>query len=599
MFFGLFKKKKECPIEDENFLKIKWAKDFSPKLSEVQGIIEKIDSEEVTKDWAKLDESLPYLTFLQAETLFLKLKENFIDTGKRQSISIESLNIAHRENGTPPDTEGEVFAEPFVIDENYENLLKPLVESICLNPFFDDYSYDQKRNYFLDSIYPSYLASLKCTDSVLPIFPSEEEIASGHLNIKIPFMQPRFNEDPIKKENYPNPKMEEEIPQTELPSEEAIRESNKLPEETVSDNYSPESFDTFESNSYFNTPGYFETPQDDSEDVSYKEHRDGIEQNHVVNPNFGATTTAEVKFPRFMEYSFDKDFYEPFEKEYVPWKLNQKKAALNVEIESKEQLNARVANKALNQKISNFENEELEKIRQVVLQADKRSNLKEQILLSAKRLEKEEVENRLEELDTNLNIALEEAKRRYEEAIKNINNQYNNSVKQLKAECRQKYLNDAQKDYQTKYYEETARLQNLLDNQIANLISVKLIRQSEIQEELQNIGSKIGKSLFDDGKKILKQEESRLTKEYQYARQAHLLDRQELLKNQQIEQVNAYILKIQQENEALKKAQETYENKNLKMQSDMIAAQKAALQEKELQLKTYEKNLEAKKVQAS
>src|SRR5699024_10857809 len=158
--------------------------------------------------------------------------------------------------------------------------------------------------------------------------------------------------------------------------------------------------------------------------------------------------------------------------------------------------------------------------------------------------------------------------------VKNINNQYNNSVKQLKAEGRQKYLNDAQKDYQTKYYEETARLQNLLDNQIANLISDKLIRQSEIQEESQNNGSKIGKSLLDDGKKILKQEESRLTKEYQYARQAHLLDRQELLRNQQIEQVNAYILKIQQENEALKKAQETYENKNLKMQSDMIAAQK-------------------------
>ena len=83
--------------------------------------------------------------------------------------SAEQVAIAHLE-GKSVVTEGEVYASPFLITEDYENLLLPLIQAILTRSEFANYSYQEKREYFENQIYPVYKQSLGLSDSSLPLF---------------------------------------------------------------------------------------------------------------------------------------------------------------------------------------------------------------------------------------------------------------------------------------------------------------------------------------------------------------------------------------------------------------------------------------------
>ena len=115
-----------------------------------------------------ISKSLPYLTFQQAELLFKELKQAY---GR---FKLKKIAIAHMEGKTVV-TEGEVYTSPFLITEDYENLLLPLIQAILTRSEFANYSYQEKREYFEKQIYPVYKQSLGLSDSSLPLFPAEGE----------------------------------------------------------------------------------------------------------------------------------------------------------------------------------------------------------------------------------------------------------------------------------------------------------------------------------------------------------------------------------------------------------------------------------------
>ncbi|MGV4331150.1 hypothetical protein [Streptococcus thermophilus] len=168
MAFIPFKKSNKCLVTDDLFLEVTWEEGKSPEDdSELLGIIEGLDQQYLDFDHT-IEESLPYVTFYQAELLFQALKDAY------GHMDLKKVAICHLE-GKEAISEGEVFASPFIIDQRYQNLLLPLIQSIMTGSDFQTYTYQEKREYFVNQIYPAYKASLGIQESALPLFPEEGE----------------------------------------------------------------------------------------------------------------------------------------------------------------------------------------------------------------------------------------------------------------------------------------------------------------------------------------------------------------------------------------------------------------------------------------
>ncbi|HEL1149256.1 TPA: hypothetical protein TVK11_000131 [Streptococcus equi subsp. zooepidemicus] len=150
-------------LSDDLFVEVTWDKALSPETDETL--------EDLIAD-LELTETLPYLTFYQAEVLFQSLKDNY------QTFELSRISICHQEGGKPS-SEGEVFSEPFVINQTYTNLLNSLMDVILTHPAFSDYPYSEKRDYFVGQVFPAYQASLGLSLTDLPDFPLEEPKSRG------------------------------------------------------------------------------------------------------------------------------------------------------------------------------------------------------------------------------------------------------------------------------------------------------------------------------------------------------------------------------------------------------------------------------------
>lgn len=175
MAFIPFKKSIKCLVTDDLFLEVTWEDGKSPDDdSELLGIIEGLDQQYMDFDHT-IEESLPYVTFQQAEILFKALKDAY------NQFQLEKVAICHLE-GKEAVREGEVFASPFRIDSTYQELLSPLIKAILTEPEFSSYSYQEKREYFVNQIYPAYKSSLVIQESALPLFPEEGEQVSSAIS---------------------------------------------------------------------------------------------------------------------------------------------------------------------------------------------------------------------------------------------------------------------------------------------------------------------------------------------------------------------------------------------------------------------------------
>lgn len=168
MAFSPFKKVKN-QITDDLFLEITWDDGGSPEDDrELRELIEGLDQEYLDQFSQPIEQSLPYLTFFQTELLFQAIAQTY------NQFQLKKISVAHLE-GRDVVTDGEVFISPLVIDSNYQNILLPLIHSILNHSDFKDYSYQEKREYFENQVYPVYRNSLGISDSSLPLFPVEGE----------------------------------------------------------------------------------------------------------------------------------------------------------------------------------------------------------------------------------------------------------------------------------------------------------------------------------------------------------------------------------------------------------------------------------------
>ncbi|KXT83150.1 hypothetical protein STRDD11_01658 [Streptococcus sp. DD11] len=159
-------------IKDSSFIYIEWAGKDSPKRNgDIKDLIEDLD-EEYFLDSGTMGDSLPYLTFLQAETLFHALRDQFGD------FTLAKVSLANNESGKPS-IEDEPSISPFLIDHTYDNIMTKLMEASLRDPRFKDYTYDDLALYFTDKengILRTYAESLNLSQADLPYFPMESDV---------------------------------------------------------------------------------------------------------------------------------------------------------------------------------------------------------------------------------------------------------------------------------------------------------------------------------------------------------------------------------------------------------------------------------------
>lgn len=159
-------------IKDSSFVYIEWEGKDSPKHNAtIKDLIEDLDEEHFL-DTGTMEDSLPYLTFLQAEVLFRALRDQFGD------FTFAKVSLANNESGKPS-IEDEPSISPFLIDHTYDNLMTKLMEASLRDPRFKEYTYDDLALYFTDKengILRTYAESLGLSQADLPYFPIESDV---------------------------------------------------------------------------------------------------------------------------------------------------------------------------------------------------------------------------------------------------------------------------------------------------------------------------------------------------------------------------------------------------------------------------------------
>ena len=557
-------------ISDENFLMVSWSKRFTPKHAEVKRSIEKAENrlEKLAEKVPKITQTLPYLTFLQAEYLFTALQETF------ETFTFERLQLVHRE-GNQLLTKEEVFASPFSIEITYENCLISLTESLFLNPAFKDISYDEKCSYLLEDIFPSYQSSLGVGQEAIPVLPEVDEIESGEFQIHLPapqLMSERETENKEKEMQRPS-QSQSSLADEKYDGTEGMHQNTQ---EKLSD-FSVLFDENQESDSEYTISGHdFQSHLPSlQENVSTSNMQliEGQSDHSKVDSVQPVQILDSFRFPRMPIVQFPKEHYEPFEKEYVSWRLNEIRKEENAYIEEREQMNLQLMQQALFQQLDTFEKQQLAKVQAYLQEKDSRAGLRAKILSECKQQELKAKHTYEKELDSRQEEALQAEKIRYEQAVTKIKKQFQEQKKQAFQQMTEEWYKYAQSTYQTRFYEETAKLQRDLDEQMAAIQKRKQVKEQEMQWHFQEIIHQVGNQLLQERQAKLVEKQAAFIKQHEYAKHQHyLLEQQKQASKQQ-----------QLEKETLKQVQEqmaVFRAEKEKLQNEIRQRDQQLYQEK-------------------
>lgn len=593
-------------LEDETFLLLEWGKDFNDKSEEVLKVIKKLDqAQEENKRQTLIEKTLPYLTFGNAEALFSNLKADLIDNGDVDQIKLARLQVCYREQGEKEvTTKNEAYIKPFVIDHNYNGILKALIEEVLNSKRFNDIEYEDKRDYF-DKIYFAYSSSTGISSELLPIFPSEAEVknAEGKITVKFP-----------EKVLAETPKAPVEDNRQLQTGNSAVAPTEVKPDaktqSTASENNELSS--AIEAASEVDIPS-LDLDEVEQQIAARKEeiaNTDNVvakrESNRSRTTRSQGTTTVTlpplranetevnldftppkvksdfiaqkptIKFPRFEEARWSKAF-QAHEAEYVQWKLDQKRSEFNRELAQKEEQNQRLANQAADQQLQSFEQVELEALNHKYEKLDHRADLKQSIVAQVRKQQDAKLEKALTELNQAEKQQLTALKNRYEHEVAQTKSNYDKKRYETTTSHDQATLKLAQDEYAKAYYDASAKLQADLNEDLTNLAQNKLAKQSAINHQLEAVGETVGQTYYKQYKAELSKFETQYQAEHRLALKRWLSNtqtREQLAQSStDAKKMNAQIVQLQQERDSLNQV-------NSQLRNAVLDEKKKAVDEK-------------------
>lgn len=594
-------------LEDETFLLLEWGKDFNDKSEEVLKVIRKLDqAQEENKRQTLIEKTLPYLTFGNAEALFSNLKADLIDNGDVDQIKLARLQVCYREQGEKEvTTKNEAYIKPFIIDHNYNGILKALIEEVLNSKRFNDIEYEDKRDYF-DKIYFAYSSSTGISSELLPIFPSEAEVknAEGKITVKFPEkVLAETSKAPVEDHQFQaeTPVVEPTEVKPDAKTQSIASENNELSSaietETASEVDIPSlDLDEVEQQIAARKEGIANTDNVVAERESNRSRTTRSQGTTTVTlPPLRANETEvnldftppkvksdfiaktpTIKFPRFEEARWSKAF-QAHEAEYVQWKLDQKRSEFNRELAQKEEQNQRLANQAADQQLQSFEQVELEALNHKYEKLDHRADLKQSIVAQVRKQQDAKLEKALTELNQAEKQQLTALKNQYEHEVAQTKSNYDKKRYETTTSHDQATLKLAQDEYAKAYYDASAKLQADLNEDLTNLAQNKLAKQSAINQQLEAVGETVGQTYYKQYKAELSKFEAQFQAEHRLALKRWLSNtqtREQLAQSStDAKKMNAQIVQLQQERDNLNQV-------NSQLRNAVLDEKKKAVDEK-------------------
>ena len=164
---------------DALFLYIEWKGNANLKKDEeLADIIDDLDTEYFPSNKKEsIAQSLPFLTFKQAELLFREIKKRYSEFTLK-GIALASQPMEQNGRVTRPTTgvpsiEGQPQITPFVITKDYKELVTPLIEEAHRDKRFEKTTYEGISNFFSGpmGLLPCYAESLGLSLVDMPPYP--------------------------------------------------------------------------------------------------------------------------------------------------------------------------------------------------------------------------------------------------------------------------------------------------------------------------------------------------------------------------------------------------------------------------------------------
>lgn len=114
----------------------------------------------------------------------------------------------------------------------------------------------------------------------------------------------------------------------------------------------------------------------------------------VASPKQSMAVNPLYEFPMFEVVTFSKAKYEPYEDEYVAWKLNEFKKEFNQQLQQRGKLTQEYSSESIRQKLLEFEKVELANINAEVQATDDRYTLKEKVVSESRAKEAAELKQK-------------------------------------------------------------------------------------------------------------------------------------------------------------------------------------------------------------
>lgn len=560
MFIGNAVKK----IKDTDFLRVKWGKKNKAIKEAVAVLNRHLQSRaenKITSDYPE------YLTFFQAERLFQVIQQLTDDSN---TVTIKKLELFHQEDSKKPSNKNEAYAENIKLDGEFISLLVPLIQSVFSNKDigFKKATYEDKCAYFERSIFESYIESVGIGRQYLPLLPDEssvEESLRNKTDIAIGFSQefpvlidiedensdeenaefdgedvledPNDLElanfldggyDPEKTEVVSEPTVSNQN-EVEIQEKEEVAEVPRVSSDTPQDNTSRVGNSLIQES-------VFTPPAKLPEEVFYEEQK-GPEKEEIrsvlkkvpepKNNVLGSRSdnvSKNIKPPLFEIKNFPKEKYEPYEDQYVDWKINEFKKDFNRQLKQRIDLVEEYARETIKQELNEFEQGQLSQINSELQAEDDRYSLKENIIKDNRKLEFQEQQEKENILEKEKNQVLEQENQRHKARIQEIEADFESKKHESKQLIHQKYFNEAQRLYQEQMLMATNRLDMLVQNKMEELAKRKAIKEEELITEKKALSRQIVDKLFKNKQEKLERIKPLLSEKHVLAKKQYLID---------------------------------------------------------------------------
>lgn len=164
---------------DALFLYVEWQGSANPREDEtLADILDDLDTEYFPNDKkGSISQSLPFLTFKQAELLFRAIRQNYSTfTFKGISLAMqpmEQIGVESHPTTGIPNIDGQPQVVPFTITQDYKELVTPIIEETHRDQRFIKSTYEGISNFFSGRVglITVYAESLGLTLAEMPTYP--------------------------------------------------------------------------------------------------------------------------------------------------------------------------------------------------------------------------------------------------------------------------------------------------------------------------------------------------------------------------------------------------------------------------------------------